>query len=153
MTIISAGRTCCWDIRCGLLAAGFLLCLPGCGGNVANKVVFGDITCGGERIESGSVRFVQIEDNQGPASTAQIIDSQYRIDVRGGVPIGKHRVEVEILRKTGRKVRDPLLVGGQTDERARISPDEYADERSPLQIEVTADSEGRFDFAIPRRSG
>ena len=143
-------------VFCLLLAA---CCLPagGCGGQkgLPTQVVHGTVTISGETPDSGRVRFVPIEGTKGPASMGQIVDGQYRIDARGGVPVGKHRVEVTALKKTGRKVAGSGPSGEpmQVDETVSLSPTEYAGTGSPLVFEVVAGSDGRIDIEIPHPAG
>ena len=84
------------------------------------RVVFGNVTCGGEKVAFGEVLFVPIEGTRGPATAAVIVDGQYRAENRGGVPIGKHRVEISAQRATGRKVATPE--GAMADEAVSIGP-------------------------------
>jgi len=127
-----------------------LLVLPlGCGrrSNLQRKVIEGDVTCGGDKVAQGMVRFVPIDDTQGPVTVAIIIDGHYRTFNRGGVPLGKHRVEIQARRATGKKIESPE--GKLVDETVPVGSKEYAASRSPLSVEVTADGEARFDFDIP----
>ncbi len=130
-----------------------LSCLvAGCSGEQNSKVVFGTVRCGGEPVAIGYVRFVPLEATRGPASTGVVTDGQYRIESRGGVPIGKHRVEVLARKKTGKRVYDTTLVmeGAEVDETVLLGPAQYEGEQSPLVLEVTADSDGHLDIEIPR---
>jgi len=140
----------------GPLTACLMALLAGMSGCRAEgphmKVVFGHVTCGGQDVEEGTVRFVPIRNNVGPASTAYIVGSQYRIQGREGVPVGWHRVEVVVKRKTGRKVPDRAIIGAMTDEWVSISDDRYAGAESPLEVEITADRDGRFDIEVPRKA-
>jgi len=135
-----------------LLASGLALGFVGCGGKgLQTRVVHGRVACGGEQVEMGQIRFVPIDGTPGPASVSEIVDGQYRIESRGGVPVGCHRVELTARTKTGRKVMDatggePMLV----DETILVSPPEYAGRQSPLRIEVTPDSDDPIDIDIPR---
>jgi hypothetical protein len=120
----------------------------GCGpSQLPRKVVFGKVTCGGEKVSDGRLRFVPLENTAGPATTARIVDGEYRADNRGGVPIGKHRVEISARRATGRQI--PAPGGIMVDETLAIGPAVYAGPQSPLVVEVKADGDGQFDFAIP----
>ena len=141
-------------MACLFLGAGCLLS-AGCGGQkgIPTKVIHGSVTVGDQTPETGRLRFVPIEGTPGPASTGRIVDGQYRIEARGGVPVGKHRVEVHALKKTGRKVLGPGMEGGMTevDETVNLAPEQYAGVKSPLKVEVPADSDGRIDIKIPGR--
>ena len=131
-------------------------CLPlalaaGCGGRDALPmvVVHGTVTCGGEPVERGEIRFVPIEGTPGPLSAGLISKGEYQIDVRGGVPAGRHRVEIVAQRRTGRQVmRDTGTESAMMDETVQLGPPEYAGEQSPLVAEVSK-SNARFDFELP----
>ena len=103
-------------------------------------------------MDTGTISFVPIDGTPGPASVGRIVDGQYRIDTRGGVPCGKHRVEVDARKKTGRKVQEDDGYDFRTvDETVRVGPPRYAGNQSPLVREVTADSDGRIDVEIPAK--
>jgi hypothetical protein len=139
----------------GLLLAGCVgfgcLWLGGCGKGAKTKVVFGAVTCGGEKAPLGNVTFVPIEGTVGPVTVAPIVDGQYRIDAGGGVPVGKHQVCVEARKKTGRqRLRSNGRETVMMDEEVQMAPRAYSGGRSPLVKEVKADSDGRIDLELPR---
>jgi hypothetical protein len=136
-----------------LLLGAVCLSLAGCssGDRIRTEVIHGSVTIGGRTPETGRVRFVPIERTRGPVSTGRIVDGQYRIDARGGVPVGTHRVEVNARVTTGRKVPG-FSPGGEpieVDETVNLAPDEYAGPNSPFTVEVVAGSDGRIDIKIP----
>jgi hypothetical protein len=121
----------------------------GCGhSQLPRRAVFGKVTCGGEPVFTGKLRFVPVENTIGPVTSARISDGQYRADNRGGVPIGKHRVEISARRTTGQKV--PAPGGSMVDETVAIGQEIYSGPQSPLFVEVKADGDGQFDFAISK---
>ncbi len=131
----------------------FCISQVGCGGS-ATKVVYGTVSCGGEKATNGSVCFTPVEGTTGPASSGVIVDGEYRIDARGGVPVGKYRVEIRASKKTGRKTVSAGRVPGEramVDEVVSISPIQYEDRQSPLVVEVTSSGDGRIDIDIPGR--
>jgi hypothetical protein len=70
--------------------------------------------------------------------------------VRGGVPLGKYRVQIDARKKTGRQVEQFNGVEKMmADEEVRVGPESYANQHSPLVVDVRADSDGQFDIAIP----
>ena len=125
--------------------------VSGCGGDgLDSVVVHGTVTVGGEKADTGEVRFVPIDGTPGSACAATIVDGEYKVEARGGVPVGKHRVEVDARKKTGRQVEqyngfEVTLV----DETVRVGPPQYAGDKSPLTKEITPDFDGRFDIEIP----
>jgi len=132
--------------------------LSGCS-EPSTAIVHGTVTYQGQPVDQGSVRFVPIEGNTGPPSLGAIAnDGQYRVEARGGVPVGKHRVEVEARCKTGRQVQrndlmgKPVFIDGQpamSDEIVDVGPVDYVGSKSPLTCEVVAGEENRFDIEIP----
>ena len=122
----------------------------GCGhrSQLDRKVISGTVTCGGEAVPSGFIRFAPIEGTSGPNTTARIVDGRYRADNRGGVPLGKHRVEIDAQRPTGEKIE--ISPGDFVEKMEDIGDRQYAGSQSPLTIEVTAAGDTRFDFAIPQ---
>ena len=125
----------------------------GCQKGIPTKVIHGTVTYDGQKVPEGTVRFMPIDGTLGPASTSTIVNGEYRVEGRGGVPLGKHRIEVDARKKTGRKImgtdgRDTREV----DETVRLGPDACSDQRSPLRCEVTAKSDGRIDIEIPKTS-
>ncbi len=105
---------------CGLLFT--IILLTGCGGGQLDaRIVEGRVTSGGEPVELGQIRFVPIDGTSGPASVATIRDGHYRIEARGGVPFGKHRVEIDAQKRTGRMVLgDTGFEQGMIEETLRI---------------------------------
>ena len=123
----------------------------GCGGaKLQPQLIHGEVTVAGGKVETGQVRFVPIENTPGPTNAASIVDGQYRVEGRGGLLVGKYRVEVDAKKKTGRKTRGYTGTEmGMIDETVRIGPEVYAGPQSSLVIEVVAGSDGRIDIAIP----
>jgi hypothetical protein len=115
-------------------------------------MICGSVTCGGEKVTVGRVSFVPIDGSGGRICVAPIADGQYRTEPLGGVRLGKYRVEIDARRKTGRKIQGSNGVE-QTmiDEEVRMGPAAYAGDKSPLTTEIRADSDGRFDIAMPRQ--
>ena len=128
-----------------------LTMMGGCGrgGGLPMVAVRGTVTCGGEPVDMGEIRFVPIEGTPGPLSAGIIQAGQYRIDARGGVPAGRHRVEIVAQRRTGRQVMGHTgTEPGMIDETESAGSPEYAGEQSPLIAEVSR-SNTRFDFDLP----
>jgi len=72
----------------------------GCGSNGPEKAtVTGTVTFAGKPIEFGMIKFNPIEGTSGPFSSAAIKNGEYRIDNKGGVPVGRHRVQIDGYRK------------------------------------------------------
>ena len=137
-------------LNSALLGCAVSLSAAGCSNKKDVLVIHGTVTVGDQTPELGRLRFVPIEGTRGPASIGHIVNGQYRIEGRGGVPVGKHRVEVTALVKTGNQVPG-TNPGGQAmlvDETVNLAPAEYATTQSPLTVEVDASSDGRYDIEI-----
>ena len=71
--------------------------LVGCGENdgLERVVVSGAVTYQGKPIPVGMIRFVPPPTSAAPASGSQIIDGRYSANIRGGVPVGTYKVNIE----------------------------------------------------------
>jgi hypothetical protein len=125
----------------------------GCGGDdLSTRVVSGKVTVGGQPIEAGQIRFVPIRSTSGPASLGQIVGGQYRIEARGGVPVGTHRVEIIVYGQPGWDGSgfEPGVPGPEP----APNPDpaearRYGGRDSPLEAEVKPTGDARFNFDVP----
>lgn len=125
------------------------LLLSACGGGPSTKIVEGTVSVDGQKADRGEVRFVPIEGTPGSTNAATIIDGNYRIKARGGVPLGKYRVEVIATRKTGKQVMQSNgFENVMGDEYVKISPPQHAGKQSPLTAEINSDFDGRFDINL-----
>ena len=130
--------------------AAWLVMIAGCDtSDLPRRIVHGTVTVGGNRVETGEVRFVPIEGTRGPISAARIANGEFRVAERGGVPLGKHRVEIAAFRKTGKKVPGPREE--PIDEQKPVASLKFASEESPLVAEVTAESDAPIDFELSSR--
>ncbi|MEX0613226.1 MAG: hypothetical protein WD738_15810 [Pirellulales bacterium] len=88
-----------WNTRCCLVTCCGLI---GCGsaGTLERAEVRGKAAYAGKPVENGEIRFFPIDGTLGPVSGAPIIDGEYHVTHRGGVPVGSHRVEVEAFRSS-----------------------------------------------------
>jgi hypothetical protein len=126
-----------------------LVLLSGCGsGDFPRRVVTGKVQCNGKSVDRGTLRFMPIVAGSPlPLTTAIIQDGQYRIDIHGGIPLGKYRVEVYAKQLTGKTIPD--RVGRMMEQTVDIGPRNYAGNQSPLVADITADSNDQMDFTIP----
>ena len=111
--------------------------MSGCS-RVERYPVSGNVTVNGAKADSGRVFLVPVEGVKGPRVAAQISDGVYTFNSDGGLAPGKYRVELEALRKTGRKTK-ARLVGGEmaeVDETEQLAPAAYRGEESPLLVDV-----------------
>ncbi len=87
--MILPGKSAVW------LLASALVCAIGCGGGSERVEVRGQVTYGGRPVEQGEIRFMPIEDTSAPVSGAAIADGHYKVDAKGGVPVGKYKVSIQ----------------------------------------------------------
>jgi hypothetical protein len=95
-----------------LLLVIAILVLMGCSQSAPNRVVVeGQVSYNGEPVANGQIYFYPKEENPGPVSGGPIKDGQYVAQARGGVPLGKHRVEItgfRPMKNTGAPVGEGL---------------------------------------------
>jgi hypothetical protein len=81
-----------------LMTAMALLC--GCTDNGPDRVVVsGAVTYNGKPVSEGTIRFIPQATSQVPTAGATIADGKYKVDLRGGVPAGTHKVAIEAYRR------------------------------------------------------
>ena len=129
-----------------------LLVLTGCGksGGLEKVVVEGDVTYAGKPIENGEIRFNPIEGTQGPPSGAPIVDGHYRAVAKGGVPVGKHSVQIEAYDTSANSGSSEMVAGGRAGARVNYLPDKYH-RATELTVEINGDSsQTTKDFALDK---
>jgi len=79
-----------------LIFWGVLILTVGCGGvsdAPDRRVVKGSVTLNGKPLEGAVIRFRPLP--EGPIAAGKVINGMYEITNKGGVPLGKHRVEIK----------------------------------------------------------
>lgn len=149
--LIGARTECCTCFailrKCFAIAAVALL--AGCNRSVRYPVT-GNVSVNGEKPDSGRVFLVPVEGVKGPRVTAQITNGEYKFVSDGGLAPGKYRVELEALKKTGRKTK-ARLVGGEmaeVDETQQLAPPAYRSTESPLTVDVPGANGGKIDISV-----
>jgi hypothetical protein len=75
------------------------VCFAGCGDRGPERIVVsGTVRFAGKPVGEGMIRFMPVAASAVPMAGAYIQDGKYRIDGRGGVPVGTHKVEIEGIR-------------------------------------------------------
>jgi hypothetical protein len=88
-----------------ILFAPLLLFAFGCGSRGANRgAVSGAVTLDGKPVERGSILFTPIEGTRGSVAGGEIENGRYQLSAKKGPAIGRSRVEVRAMRKTGKMV-------------------------------------------------
>ncbi len=123
---------------------GTLVVLFGCGDEQNRCVIVkGKITYAGQPIEDGRVRFVPQLNTPRGTSFALIRQGEYRCDYRGGVSVGRHRVEIVAF-----DPNDHSLGGPGVPPRRQLIPSKYND-KSELTITIADGSkEAVQDFTL-----
>jgi hypothetical protein len=125
--------------HCLLLSVCATIVVAGCGksSKIPRVVVSGSVTLNGAPVEDGQIRYVPIEGTVGPVTMARIVGGEYVCDDKGGVPVGKHRVEISAW--------DPKLPPGGRGEptRPNLVPAKFND--SSELVEMIADESGRVE--------
>ena len=101
--------------RTELPLVAFLLALPlaglsGCGasnGGIEKVIVQGTVTFDEAPIANGEIRFYPTAGTHGPVSGGPIKDGKYIARGGGGVPVGKHRVDIRAFRPNPRYKGNP----------------------------------------------
>lgn len=87
--------------RCGLWLLALML-VSGCDRGPADApprvVVTGEVTWEGTPVSKGTIRFIPHPDQDLPVAGAVIRDGRFHADNKGGVPVGRHRVEITAVR-------------------------------------------------------
>lgn len=123
----------------------------GCDNSRAGRAgVSGTVTFDGEPVSEGAISFVPVEGTQGPLTGGNIQDGRYQIAQPDGPFPGKYRVDVNALRKTGKKV--PNLVGElREDGKEEFLPKgKYSGSTSTLKAEI-GQGANRLDFELDSR--
>ena len=112
--------------------------MVGCGpSGVTRFPVEGEVRYQGEIAEAGTIAFYP-DGVSGPVVGGNIVDGRYSIDAKGGPVAGMHRVQIEVMKKTGRKV--PNMGGDLMDEYDNILPEKYSTPYSEVKVKITEGS-------------
>ncbi|WP_145279655.1 carboxypeptidase regulatory-like domain-containing protein [Tautonia plasticadhaerens] len=133
-----------------VVVAAVMMGLVGCGsarddGRVA---VTGQVLLDGSPLDEAYVTL--IPEASGPAVTGPVEDGEFRIPRSEGPAPGPYRVEIDAVRPTGRIIEHPDLLGETAEETANIVPPQF-NRHSTLRVEVVADGDNRFEFAVTTR--
>src|SRR4051794_7418598 len=83
-----------------LLSLLVLAAVAGCSGDASQGTVNGEVTFDDQPVKEGSIRFSPV-DGKSATAGAKIADGKFTAQV----PVGKHKVEINAPKPTGRKVR------------------------------------------------
>lgn len=127
----------------------------GCGGvddEPERVVVFGKVTYDGNPVEVGEIRFVPAEGTSAPSSGAQIEKGLYRVEHKGGVPVGTFQVRISAYKAPGSGEGGDIPGAPSGDPmaaREQYLPEKYTGADSDLTLTVESGSgEIEKDFAL-----
>ena len=131
------------------------LLLVGCGGELEDEptraVVFGTVSYVGEPVKSGEIRFIPAEGTEAPTAGGLITDGKYRIDHKGGVPVGDFKVRIMGYKAAGAESGGEVL-GAPPDDpmaaREQYLPATYSGPNSQLTLTVEAGEPIQKDFKL-----
>jgi hypothetical protein len=137
---------------CGLvLTIGIV---SGCGPKGLERVILtGDVSHNGQPIPHGIIRFTPSTSTLGSTVAATIENGKYKVDSRGGVPVGTHSVQIEAYRIVPRSesrpgVPPPPNAVAPAGDRIQWLPPKYNDE-TELTVTIEPDSlDFVRDFAL-----
>jgi hypothetical protein len=136
------------QLRSVVLAAVGLAVAMGCGQRGLRRVsVEGTVTLDTKPLAEGNIRFRSLSADTTVIVPARIADGRFVVPEASGPLPGKYRVEIEVARKTGRKVPHPMLPERVVDEMTESLPATY-NSQSTLSAEVTATGPNRFEFPL-----
>lgn len=124
--------------------------LPGCSsgdGGPERAVVSGEVTWQKKPIRDGIIRFIS---DAGPSAQAPIRDGSYKIDHKGGVPVGRCRVEVEGFEEKDIAESGSVIIEMPKKVGVQVIPQMF-NSASTLQVDVTAGEANQHDFHLDAR--
>jgi hypothetical protein len=116
----------------------------GCGSSGPNERVHGKVTLNGAPVAKGVISLAPVE--SGPSAAGEIVDGQYDIGPEKGPLPGRYKVSISGMIGTGKQEKDPDT--GETWEVMRESIPERYNSRTELIMEVKADGDNEFDYAL-----
>jgi hypothetical protein len=121
-----------------------LFASAGCGSSTPNERVYGKVTLDGTPVAKGTISLAPLE--SGPSAAGEIVDGQYSIGPAKGPLPGQYKVSISAMTPTGKQEKDPDT--GETWEVMRESIPERYNSRTELIMEVKADGDNEFDYAL-----
>lgn len=132
-----------------LLAAVFL---SGCSESGPPRAeIAGSVTVGGAPLKSGRILFLPQAPTEGPATSARIIDGQYKLPDDEGPIVGHNRVEVEADLPLRFAIDDEAAFAKTNGKLPRQPIPARFNRQSALSLDVKSGEENRFDVQIPAR--
>jgi hypothetical protein len=125
------------DFMKARLLMPLLVVVLGCSSEDGRAPVRGEVKVDGSPLEEGSINFFPAGDAQGPSAGGVIAEGKYDIPQAMGPVIGKNRVEIRGVKKTGRQVPNHMAPGTMREELVEALPVEV-NTKSQLVRDVVA---------------
>lgn len=87
--------------------------------------VKGEVKVDGVPLEKGSIDFFPVDGTQGPSAGGVIENGKYDVARGKGPAVGRNRIEIHGVKKTGRKVPDHMAPGTMRDETVEAVPADF----------------------------
>lgn len=134
----------------------------GCDASLDKVPVQGAVTFNGKKVINGDIRFVPEAGTTGTTVSAPIVDGRFEVVIKGGVPIGTHRVILrafivedvgaaaggsgnsDLLTMTGKPGAKLSMPVYRFEGREQFLPPEY-NERAGLTINVTGEQNPQIE--------
>jgi hypothetical protein len=117
--------------------------------------VKGTVTLDGQPLPTGQITFFPAGDTTGPAAGGEIAAGQFSLDAREGPVVGRNRIEIRSVQKTGKMVKSPVAVEADGAAVAGMLVEEFADvvpkrynTYSELEQEIQPDKVNEMDFSL-----
>jgi hypothetical protein len=126
-----------------------LLLASGCGRSGADRgAVKGMVKLDGKPVEQGSILFTPIEGAQGTVAGGEIKNGRYELSSKSGPAVGRNRVEIRAMRKTGKMVPKAFAPPGEmVPEQVEAIPPRF-NLNSELKVEIqSGDNTADFDVS------
>ncbi|HCO24706.1 hypothetical protein Mal35_46430 [Gimesia maris] len=131
----------------------FILILPvcfllGCTGSddaPARRIVTGNVLFQNQPIKNGTIRF--IPQPSGPVASARIADGSYRVENKGGVPLGEHRIEIRSA-AGGTELVEAEVMPEKNAAPVTVIPQKYNDNSNLNAVVESGDGAMQLDFTL-----
>jgi hypothetical protein len=125
-----------------------LLLLSGCGSGGADRgAVSGTVKIDGKLLEQGSILFTPIEGTHGSVAGGKIENGRFQFSAKTGPALGRNRVEIRAMRKTGKMVPKAFgRPGEMVPEQVEAIPPRF-NAKSELKVEIKP-GDNTADFEV-----
>ena len=123
----------------------FLAVVVGCGAP-ERSAVSGKVLLDGQPVDGGDISFIPLDGNNSLAAGGKITAGSYSIPADKGPGLGKHRVEIRWVKKTGMKMPPSGPIRTPRETVRQMIPAQY-NSRSELTAQIEAgDNEKDFEL-------